>query len=82
MRKPASRSAPVTQQMAADLHTVLLDALTEMDVPEPALEARRPASLVAGLSLDAVTAHGSVTPATIRKVLRLHVDELSPGRDG
>ncbi|MDH6193976.1 AcrR family transcriptional regulator [Mycobacterium frederiksbergense] len=67
---------PVTMQMAADLDAVLLEALTNLGVPEPILEARRLASLLSGLSLDAVTAHGTMKPELIRNILRLHVNAL------
>ncbi|MGE2835107.1 TetR/AcrR family transcriptional regulator [Mycobacterium sp. SMC-4] len=71
---------PVTTQMAADLHTVLLGALEDLGVPEPSLEAQRLASLLSGLSLDAVTAHGPRTASTIRRILRLHVNSLVTSR--
>ena len=70
----AFRSA--TTQMATDLHEVLVAALKNMAVPQPSLEAQRLASLLSGLSLDAVTAHGPRKPATIAKILRLHVNSL------
>lgn len=75
---PAFRSA--TAQMATDLHGVLVAALKNMAVPQPNLEAHRLASLLSGLALDAVTAHGPRTPTTIARILRLHVDSLPTRR--
>lgn len=72
---PAFR--PATAQMAADLHDVLVTALTNMAVPQPSLEAQRLASLLSGLALDAVTAHGPRTPAAIAEILRRHVNSLT-----
>lgn len=80
----ASRTTPAfrgaTAQMATDLHNVLVEALKDMAVPQPSLEAQRLASLLSGLALDAVTAHGPRTPAVIAKILRLHVDSLPTSR--
>ncbi|WP_228000948.1 TetR/AcrR family transcriptional regulator [Nocardia australiensis] len=70
--------APVVRKMAADLHTVLVEALTSIGVVHPVEEAVALAALVSGLSLDAVTPHGAVEPATIRAVLRQHVATLGP----
>lgn len=70
--------SPVTSQMAADLHTVLVEALSVMGVAQPAVEAVRLAALIAGLSLNAVTPHGSLAPETIQAVLRTHVAALVP----
>lgn len=68
--------APVTARMAADLRTVLVEALTLVGVRDPAHEAVHLAALVSGLSLDAVTPHGAVDRATIRAVLAQHVTAL------
>lgn len=67
-------------QMATDLDDVLVTALKGMSVPQPSLEAQRLASLLSGLALDAVTAHGPRKPTTIAKILRLHVDSLPTSR--
>ena len=72
---PAFRAA--TAQMATDLHDVLVKALKDMAVPQPSLEGLRLASLLSGLALDAVTAHGTRTPITITKILRLQVNSLA-----
>jgi AcrR family transcriptional regulator len=72
---PAFRAA--TAQMATDLQDVLVKALKDMAVPQPSLEAQRLASLLSGLALDAVTAHGTRTPTIITKILRLHVNSLA-----
>ncbi|WP_249645496.1 TetR family transcriptional regulator C-terminal domain-containing protein [Nocardia sputi] len=68
--------APVVRQMASNLHQVLAEAITTMGAADPAREAVRLAALISGLSLKAVTPHGSVEPATIRAVLEAHVAEL------
>ncbi|MEV4127378.1 TetR family transcriptional regulator C-terminal domain-containing protein [Nocardia sp. NPDC049707] len=77
----ASRTSPafvpVTRQMAADLHAVLVEALIAIGVAHPVAEAVRLAALVSGLSLNAVTAHGAVDPATVQAVLRMHVAALT-----
>lgn len=69
---------PVTRKMAADLHTVLVEALIAIGVAAPDQEAVRLAALISGLSLDAVTPHGAVDRATIRAVLHQHVATLGP----
>ncbi|MGW4098047.1 TetR/AcrR family transcriptional regulator [Mycobacterium sp. NPDC004974] len=71
---------PTTAQMATDLHDVLVKALKNMAVPKPSLEAQRLASLLSGLALDAVTAHGPRSTATITKILQLHVNSLPTDR--
>jgi AcrR family transcriptional regulator len=68
--------APVTSRMAADLHTVLVEALNVMRVEQSEMEAVRLAALIAGLSLNAITPHGKADPETIRAVLRRHVAAL------
>lgn len=77
---PAFRSA--TAQMATDLHDVLVITLKDMAVPQPSLEAQRLASLLSGLALDAVTAHGPRNPTSIAKILRLHVNSLPTSHEG
>lgn len=67
---------PVVRRMAADLRQVLMDAVAAVGVGDPGLEAVRLAALVSGLSLDAVTPHGAVSPETIRAVLASHVGTL------
>ncbi|MFD6856086.1 TetR family transcriptional regulator C-terminal domain-containing protein [Rhodococcus sp. NPDC060090] len=57
--------APVTSRMAADLDTVLVEALNMMRVKQPEMEAARLAALIAGLSLNVTTPHGKVDPETI-----------------
>ncbi|GAA5090432.1 TetR/AcrR family transcriptional regulator [Nocardia iowensis] len=69
--KPVFR--PVTEQMAADLRQVVTDALRALAVPEPAEEAERITAIMEGLSLDAVTPHGSLGVERLRKTLRTHV---------
>ncbi|MDV3123628.1 TetR family transcriptional regulator C-terminal domain-containing protein [Mycobacterium sp. 21AC1] len=76
----ASRTNPafsaVVEQMAEDLHTVLVAAVSAVGVPCPSQEAVRLAALISGLSLDAVTPHGRRDAATIRAVLGSHVATL------
>lgn len=67
---------PVVRQMAADLRRVLTGAVAATGTADPARAAAHLAALVAGLSLDAVTPHGSVDRATIRTVLERHVATL------
>lgn len=67
---------PVVRQMAADLRTVLIDALAATGAPDPEHQAVHLAALISGLSLDAVTPHGSAGRATVRAVLEQHVDRL------
>lgn len=67
---------PVVRQMAGDLREVLIDALTALGSPDPEHRAVHLAALISGLSLDSVTPHGSVDPATIRAVLEQYVATL------
>ncbi|WP_280426197.1 TetR/AcrR family transcriptional regulator [Nocardia carnea] len=67
---------PVVRQMAADLRHVLVDALAATGISAPEHHAVHLAALISGLSLDAVTPHGSVDRATIRAVLEQHVAAL------
>ncbi|MGA6205917.1 TetR/AcrR family transcriptional regulator [Nocardia testacea] len=68
--------APAVRQMAADLRQVLTDAVAATGTADPASVAAHLAALVSGLSLDAVTPHGSVDRATILAVLERHVATL------
>lgn len=67
---------PVVRQMAADLRAVLVEALAAAAIAAPERQAVHLAALISGLSLDAVTPHGSIDPATIRAVLEQHVATL------
>jgi AcrR family transcriptional regulator len=67
---------PVVRQMAADLRRVLTGAVAATGTADPARAAAHLAALVSGLSLDAVTPHGSVDRATICTVLERHVATL------
>ncbi|MEV0047467.1 TetR family transcriptional regulator C-terminal domain-containing protein [Nocardia rhamnosiphila] len=67
---------PVVRQMAADLRQVLTDAVAATGTTDPACAAAHLATLVSGLSLDAVTPHGSVDRATILTVLERRVATL------
>ncbi|WP_107658919.1 TetR/AcrR family transcriptional regulator [Nocardia suismassiliense] len=72
--KPVFR--PVTEQMAADLRQVVTDALRTLAVPEPREQAELLTAIMEGLSLDAVTPHGSLTVERLRKTLRAHLRSL------
>ncbi|MET8799389.1 TetR family transcriptional regulator C-terminal domain-containing protein [Nocardia sp. NPDC004568] len=67
---------PVVRQMAADLRQVLTDAVAATGTADPARAAAHLAALVSGLSLDAVTPHGTVDRATVLTVLEDHVGTL------
>ncbi|MGW2228600.1 TetR/AcrR family transcriptional regulator [Streptomyces formicae] len=67
---------PVTEQMAADLRQVIANALRVLEVPDPAEEAERLVALMGGLTLDAVTPHGSLGAERLRKTLRAHLRSL------
>ncbi|MBF6352327.1 MULTISPECIES: TetR/AcrR family transcriptional regulator [Nocardia] len=67
---------PVARQMAASLRRVLVDALTAAGTSDPGQQAVHLAALISGLSLDAVTPHGSVDRDTLRAVLEQHVATL------
>lgn len=67
---------PVVRQMAADLRAVLTDAVAATGTADPVSAAAHLAALVSGLSLDAVTPHGSVDRATILAVLERHIATL------
>lgn len=71
-----SAFAPVVRRMAADLRLVLTEAVAATGTDAPAAAAAHLAALVSGLSLDAVTPHGSVDRATILTVLERHVATL------
>ncbi|QBS40945.1 TetR/AcrR family transcriptional regulator [Nocardia sp. CS682] len=72
--KPVFR--PVTEQMAADLRQAVTDALRALAVPEPREQAELLTAIMEGLSLDAVTPHGSLTVERLRKTLRAHLRSL------
>ncbi|WP_063058859.1 TetR/AcrR family transcriptional regulator [Nocardia sienata] len=67
---------PVVRRMAADLRQVLTEAAAATGTADPAGAAAHLAALVSGLSLDAVTPHGSIDRATILAVLERHVATL------
>ncbi len=71
---PIFRTA--TEQMALDMHEVLSDAFRFLDVPNPTEQAERLAAIMGGLTLDAVTPHGSISVANIRKTLRAHLSSI------
>lgn len=75
--KPVFR--PMAEQMAADMRQVLADALDALAVPESREEAERLTAMCVGLSLDAVTPHGSLSVERLRRTLRYHLHSVLPG---
>ncbi|GAA0912301.1 TetR/AcrR family transcriptional regulator [Streptomyces thermoalcalitolerans] len=73
---------PVTEQMAADMRQVITDALRVLDVHDPAEEAERLTALLVGLTLDAVTPHGSLGSERLRTTLRAHLRSILPAGSG
>lgn len=71
--------APMAAQMARDLHQVLREALAMVGVPDPDGAARQLAALVGGLSIDAVTPHGSLTVTELRSTLRAQLRGMLGG---
>lgn len=57
-------------QMASDLHDVITAALACLEIPNPSAAARQISALIGGLTLDAVTPHGSLTVYQLRSTLR------------
>ncbi|MGW0251337.1 TetR/AcrR family transcriptional regulator [Nocardia goodfellowii] len=70
---------PVTEQMAADMRSVLTEALGVLGTPEPAERAEQLVALIGGLAIDAVTPHGSIGIERLRKTLRAHLDSVLSG---
>ncbi|MEV6279380.1 TetR family transcriptional regulator C-terminal domain-containing protein [Nocardia sp. NPDC051832] len=67
---------PVTEQMAADMRSVLTEALRVLAAPGPAEQAERLVALIGGLAIDAVTPHGSLGIDRLRKTLRAHLNSV------
>ncbi|RBP67149.1 TetR family transcriptional regulator [Brevibacterium sanguinis] len=70
----ASRTMPVfqsiSQRMGADLAAVLSEAFEELEVAEADIAAAQVAATIGGLTIDALTPHGSLSAHRIRAVLR------------
>lgn len=75
--KPVFR--PMAEQMATDMRQVLADALDALAVPDPGEEAERLTAMCVGLSLDAVTPHGSLSVERVRRTLRRHLHSIPTG---
>lgn len=73
----ASRTRPVFRSMAErmgeDLSDVMREALEALDVPDPDLAAAQLVAVVGGLTMDAVTPHGSLSVDRVREILRAHL---------
>lgn len=70
----ASRVRPVfvstATQMGKDLISVIEGALTALGVQEPEVSAQELSALIGGLTLDAITPHGALSPEAVRAMLR------------
>lgn len=62
--------AAAAAQMGVDLRSTLADALGALGAADPQSDARLLGSLIAGITLDAVTPHGEFDAETIRGVVR------------
>ncbi|WP_219107907.1 TetR/AcrR family transcriptional regulator [Austwickia sp. TVS 96-490-7B] len=73
----ASRTMPVfhatSERMAADLTSVLQEALDALNIPDADLAATQLAAVISGLTLSAVTPHGSLSVERVRAALRAHL---------
>lgn len=69
----ASRTRPVfrvmSERMGSDLSTMIRDALEAVGAPEPDLRAAQLAAVIGGLTVDALTPHGALSPERVRAVL-------------
>ncbi|EHR59825.1 TetR/AcrR family transcriptional regulator [Saccharomonospora cyanea] len=72
--------APVAERMARDLHQVVVDALTALDVPDPHGGAAQLTALIGGLTIDTVTPHGRLSVERLRATLRAHLRLLLEAR--
>ncbi|MEZ5085247.1 MAG: TetR family transcriptional regulator C-terminal domain-containing protein [Tessaracoccus sp.] len=76
----ASRTRPVfavmAERMAADLISVLRDALDALGLADTDLVAAQISAVIGGLTIDAVTPHGALGVDRIRAVLRAHLRTL------
>lgn len=76
----ASRTRPVfrtmSKRMGADLAEVICEALRALGVRDLEMATAQLTATIGGLTLDAVTPHGSLTPERIREVLRAQLQVL------
>lgn len=76
----ASRTRPVfhamSERMGTDLAEVISEALVMLGAQDPDTGTARLVAVIGGLTLDAVTPHGALTPERIRQVLRVEVQIL------
>lgn len=76
----ASRTRSVfhsmSESMGDDLAKVIREALEALGVPHPDTGTAQLTAIIGGLTLDAVTPHGSVTSERIRQILRAQVQML------
>lgn len=76
----ASRTKPVfhtmSERMGSDLAEVISEALIALGAQDPDTGTARLVAVIGGLTLDAVTPHGALTPERIRQVLRAEVQVL------
>ncbi|MGI6878302.1 TetR/AcrR family transcriptional regulator [Microbacterium sp. gxy059] len=77
----ASRTMPVFRdvagRMGADLAAVLRDALAAVGAPDADLAAAQLSALIGGLTIDAITPHGDLATADLRRILRAHLRLLT-----
>lgn len=76
----ASRTRPVframSQRMGADLTEMVRDALDTLGVSDAETGAAQLTAVIGGLTIDAVTPHGSLSIERLREVLRAHLRML------
>ena len=68
-----SALASFSREMHASLHTVLARAFESAGIPGAELAAQHTAAVIGGLTTDAITPHGELSPAAIRQVLDHHL---------
>ncbi|TSD58424.1 TetR/AcrR family transcriptional regulator [Aeromicrobium piscarium] len=77
----ASRTRPIlaaaTARMGRDLREALCTALASAGIGAAEQEADRLATLIGGLTMDAITPHGELGPAELRATLRRHLESLA-----
>ena len=73
--------AALSRKMHDSLHAVVADAYAAAAVPGPNRAARQTTALIGGLTMDAITPHGSIGAADIADTLQSHL-ALLVGRRG
>lgn len=72
---------PVVAQMGKDLVVVLEEALVAVDSPAPRSDAEQLAAFIGGLTIDAITPHGTAAPIDSGALVSAFVTRLlMPGR--